>query len=49
MFDTLVEQMKEAEGITEELKEQDQMKWVTLMNNIEARVREVVYDELINC
>ena len=49
MFDMLVEQMKEAEGITEELKEQDQMKWVTLMNNIEARVREVIYDELINC
>lgn len=44
----LVEKMKEAEGITEVLKEQDQMKWVALMNNIEARVREVVYDELIN-
>ncbi len=45
----LVEQVKEAEGITEELKEQDQMKWGALMNNIEARVREIVYDELINC
>jgi len=49
MFDTLVEQVKVVEGVTEDLKEQDQMKWVALMNNIEARVREVVYDELINC
>ena len=42
MFSRLVEQMKVAEGITEQLKEQDQMEWVTRMNNIEARAREIV-------
>ena len=48
MFDMLMEQMKEAEGITEKLKEQNQIQWFALMNNIEARAKEVVYDELIN-
>ena len=47
MFSRLVEQMKVAEGITEQLKEQDQMEWVTRMNNIEARAREIVCNELI--
>ena len=47
MFDTLVEQMKETEGITEKLKEENQMEWVCRMQNIEARAREVVTTELI--
>lgn len=47
MFDTLVEQMKKSEGITEKLKEQDQWKWVQRMGNIEHRARDVVYEELI--
>ena len=47
MFDMLVEQMKEAEGVTEHLKEVNQMKWVQRMRNIEARAREVVFDEII--
>lgn len=47
MFDTLVEQMKEAEGITEQLKEENQMEWVCRMTNIEARAREVVNNDLI--
>ena len=47
MFDTLVEQMKESEGVTEQLKEENQMEWVCRMQNIEARVREVVTTELI--
>ena len=47
MFDTLVEQMKKAEGVTEQLKEENQLEWVCCMENIEARVREVVYDVLI--
>ena len=42
MFDTLVEQMKEAEGVTEQLKEDNQMEWVRRVQNIEARAREVV-------
>ena len=47
MFDMLVEQIKVAEGVTEELKEQDQMEWVQRMSNIEARVRGIVCEELI--
>ena len=47
MFDILVEQMKEAEGVTEELKEQDQLEWVQRMGNIQQRVREIVCSELI--
>ena len=47
MFSRLVEQMKINEGITEQLKEQNQMEWVARMNNIEARVREFVNTELI--
>ena len=47
LFFRLVEQMKEAEGVTEELKATDQMRWVGLMNNIAARAREIVYNELI--
>ena len=47
MFDTLVKQMKESEGVTEKLKEENQMEWVQRMNNIQQRVREIVYSELI--
>ena len=47
MFDTLVEQMKETEGITEQLKEDNQLEWVCRMQNIEARAREIVTTELI--
>ena len=49
MFSRLVEQMKVNEGITEQFKEQDQMEWVSRMNNIEARAREIVNHELIYC
>ena len=47
MFDTLVEQMKTAEGITEQLKEENQLEWVCRMQNIEARAREIICKELI--
>ena len=47
MFDTLVEQMKTAEGVTEQLKAENQMEWVCRMHNIEARVREVVINEIV--
>ncbi len=47
MFDTLVEQMKEAEGVTEGLKERNQLEWICRMQNIEARAREIVITELI--
>lgn len=47
MFDNLIEQMKEAEGVTEDLKEQDQMEWLQRMVNIEARVKELIIEYLI--
>ena len=47
MFSRLVEQMKVAEGITEQLKADSQMEWVARMNNIEARVGGFVSKELI--
>ena len=47
MFDFLVGQMKETEGVTEQLKEENQMEWVCWMQNIEARAREIVENELI--
>lgn len=47
MYDHLVEQMKEAEGVTEELKEQDQWEWVRRMGNIQQRAKEIVSDNLI--
>lgn len=47
MFDNLVEQMKKAEEVTEQLKEDNQMEWVCRMQNIESMAREIVYAELI--
>ena len=43
----ITEQMVKAEGVTEELKAQDQMKWVGLMNNIKNAAEQTVYQELI--
>ena len=47
MFETLIEQMKKAEGVTEQLKEENQMEWICCMQNIKARAREIVTTELI--
>ena len=46
-YELIIEQMKKVEGVTEELKSRDQMAWVSRMNNIAARAREIVMDELI--
>ena len=43
----IIVQMKEAEGITEELKSQDQMEWVRSMNSIRSRAEEIILRELI--
>lgn len=43
----LTKQMAEREGITEELKAQDQMLWVQRMNNIRDRAMEIVNNDLI--
>lgn len=47
MFLRLIDQMTDREGITEQLKVQDQMLWVQRMNNIRERAMEVVNNELI--
>ena len=47
MFLQLVKQMAAREGVTEQLKAQDQMLWVRRMNNIRDRAMEVVNNDLI--
>lgn len=47
MFSRLVKEMANAEGITEQLKEQNQLEWVQRMNNIRHRATEIVNTELI--
>ena len=47
MFDRLVKQQAEKEGVTEQLKAQNQMAWVGAMNNIRHAVEEIVLSELI--
>lgn len=47
MFLRLVKQMAEAEGVTEQLKADNQMEWVCRMNNIRNKAMEIVNSELI--
>ena len=47
MMDRLVEQMKEKQGVTEELKMQDQMAWVGRMNNIRACAEELALNKIV--
>ena len=47
MYEQLTLQMKAQEGVTEELKANNQLEWVQRMNNIRNRVSEIVYKELI--
>ena len=46
-FERIVEQMKQAQGITEQLKADNAWEWVGRMNNIQACAREIVNVELI--
>lgn len=47
MYELLMKQYAELEGVTEQLKAQNQMEWVLRMNNIRNRVEESVLSELI--
>ena len=47
MFFRLVKQLSEKEGVTEQLKADNQMLWVARMNNIRNRAEEIVNAELI--
>ncbi len=46
-LESLIQAMKVAQGITEELKSRDPMAWVGAMNNIRACAEEIVYAELV--
>ncbi|MCI6354350.1 TnpV protein [Eubacterium coprostanoligenes] len=47
MYDNLVTQLAEQEGVTEQLKATDMLAWVQAMNNISNCAREIVYNEII--
>ncbi|MBP3327121.1 MAG: TnpV protein [Coprococcus sp.] len=47
LFFRLVRQFAEKEGVTEELKNTDQMAWIGAMNNMRSRAREIVYTDII--
>lgn len=46
-FERLVEDIKQAQGITEQLKTENQLEWVQRLNNIRACARELVNEEII--
>ena len=46
-METLIVQMQSAENITEALKAADPITWIQRMNNISARVEEIIREELI--
>ena len=45
-FERLIEGMKQAQGITEQLKAENALEWVGRMNNIRACAREIVNEEI---
>lgn len=47
MMERLMEGMKKEQGVTEELKEKDQMEWLGMVNNIRQSAEETVLKELI--
>ena len=46
-FERIVDQMKQAQGITEQLKADDTLKWIGRMSNIQTCAREIVDNEMI--
>jgi hypothetical protein len=48
-LELIIRQMARAEGVTEQLKAENQMEWVRRMNSIRNRAEEIVSDELIYC
>ena len=47
MFDRLVKQLAKQEGVTEQLKADNQILWVARMNNIRNRAEGIVNNEII--
>ena len=46
-LELLMTQLKEQNGVTEELKARDQMKWVAMMNSLKAHAEEIILTELV--
>ena len=46
-FERIIEQMKQVQEITEQLKAENQMEWVARMNNIQSCAREIVENEIL--
>lgn len=46
-LELLMSQLKEQNGVTEELKARDQMKWVSMMNSLKAQAEEIILTELV--
>ena len=47
MFHRLIEEMAQKQGATEQLKAEQPMEWIGLMNNIQACAREIVHNEIL--
>ena len=47
LLHTIIRQLAQAEGVTEDLKQKDPMAWIGAMNNIRARAEEIVLHDLI--
>ena len=47
MRENMLQSMKKEWGLTEQLKIDDQMKWVGLMNNLETTIKEIILKELV--
>lgn len=46
-FERIAEQMKQSQGVTEQLKAENALEWIGKMNNIQACAREIVDKEMI--
>lgn len=46
-FERIIEQMRGIEGVTEDMKQHNQMAWVRIMNNIRNRAEEIIISEMI--
>ena len=46
-LELLMTQLKEQNGVTEELKARDQMQWVAMMNSLKAQAEEIILTELV--
>ena len=46
-LELIIEQMKDSEGVTENMKQHDQMAWVGAMNSIRNRAEEIILSEMI--